>query len=294
MALPRGQRARRTYALTGLYAYQSAVAGALALPLSQLAAEPLLQFPSGDALALSPGGLYLIELWSQHLSAVSIPWGTLFAAATFAIFGALIPALYWLKTLLIQPALPHCLSDSSRILGKFLLLGILAWLLRCLLLGFAFTLGLTLLAVLRLEPNERWRDLLAWSPLVAMLPILLLISVLEGLARMALVIRHDATRGANHSFIGDSSLSDALATAFLVVRGRWLDTVGLYIGSRCLALLATLGGAWLIHSIAVDQGQLWRTGLSLLVHQAIVLSTLLLHALWQYHMARWVRARALS
>lgn len=279
---------RRVAAFGLLYGYQFVVSGLLSYPLSQWAAGKLLHFPQGDALAITRGGLYLGDLWHQ-LHPVLWESSGLLLLWPIAMVGALFPVLHWFFSLLPPQQKKRSWCAYQRIVGQCLIIGLFAWIVRGLLWAFGYTSGLTLLSLMQQNPDERMVDAISWLPLIAMIPVTLGVSAVEGLTRLALAAQHTRHALPDTRVLGKPTSSDALAIALAVCKRHGAGAIGLYIAARGLALTAIILGAWTVHALQVQTGELWATGLSLVVHQLVVLATLVLHCSWQWRTVPWVQ-----
>jgi hypothetical protein len=253
--------------VVGVYAIHLALALGFAWPVTRLLADAALVHPRGDLVLFEPGATYLVEAFRlERASLTSVAEGSVLAVLATSYLGLLpLAALLHALAQAGRVTFASLVAAAGRFFGTFSLLLGLALVSTALLAFVPLTVGSLLDDKLKLVFGDRNHDIARTSFRVVALLAAALVAVVHDLARAASVAR-------------ELRALDAVRLAVQVFRAfpwRALGAWGLR-GTAGIALVVVV--AWVTTRIGVHTGL--RFGVVTVIHQAVVLSLVLLRARW--------------
>lgn len=255
------------------YLYRALGAWLIALPFADTLAGGVSEFPRGEALLYEPGAYYLLESLLRRQSALTTLTGAALWPIAVWLLLSLLPVWLVLDAVRRSPRHEPLGERLRRELPSLLLLAGVTSLVRILTLSVTLASVLSLRSLLEASLDERAADLVALLPALLGGALLLVVSLVQDLARSA-VVAHGQHAAA------------ASVTALALLRRHAASLLTRYALFAALTALAlTLGAALMI----------WRTPVSLgggaalalfSAQQLLVLLSLAASAAWLAHAAR--------
>jgi hypothetical protein len=264
VAPARGALAR---ALLAQFAYRALGAGLLGLPFARLLSAGVVEFPRGEALLYEPGAYYLIDsLLARRVALTLLSGATLWSIAVWMLL-SLVPLWLTLDAVRWRWRPEPADVRARRELPSLLLLAGVTALLRLLTLSVTLGFMLSLRSMVDSSLDERSADLVSLLPALIGVVLLLSISLLQDLARSA-VVAH-----------GHHAASASLI-ALSVLRTQASTLLARYVPCTLLGALAlALGAALVIWRAPVPLGGGAALGV-LALQQLLVLAALGARVAW--------------
>jgi hypothetical protein len=263
----------------GVYAIHLALAVGFAWPVTRLVADAALAHPRGDLVLFEPGATYLVEAFRlERASLTSVAEGSVLAVLVTSYLGLLpLAALIHALAQTGRVTFASLVAAAGRFFGTFSLLLGLA-LVSTALLGFLpLTVGSLLDDKLKLVFDDRNHDIARTSFRAIALLAAALVAVVHDLARAASVAR-------------DLRALDAVRLAVQAFRAAPWRALGAWGLRGTAGIVLVIVVAWVTTRIGVETGV--RFGVVIVLHQAVVLSLVLLRSRWLASALRLVAAVA--
>jgi len=260
-------------ALAVQFVYRALGAWLIALPFARTLGAGVAEFPRGEALLYEPGAYYLLDsLLAERVTLTALTGAVLWPLAVWMLL-SLVPlwltldAVRW--TVRPEPAGVR----ARRELPSLLLLAGVTSLIRLLTLSVTLGSVLSLRSTLDSSLDELAADIVSLAPAVLGLALLLLISLVQDLARTAVVAHGHHAASASLLALG-------------LLRTRSSTLLVRYVSFTLLGALAlALGAALMIWRAPVALGGGAALGV-LALQQLLVLGSLAMRVAWLSHASR--------